>query len=79
MEKTNLERALHCVMEEAADRDKPEDLVSRLYTVMMELISKINQVMREIREKERRERDEAHDSRGILSKSPGSSETEIHL
>lgn len=44
------------MVEEALAREIPEDLVSRLYQVKMEVTAKIGEIMRIERERERRQR-----------------------
>ena len=50
---SKVDLAVELMVEVAKSRTIPEDYVSRLYQVEMELLSKINQVMADYREQER--------------------------
>jgi hypothetical protein len=53
VDRTNVEEALSAIVREANSRTTPVDYVSRLYQVEMEVLSRINKIMEETREKER--------------------------
>ena len=50
---TKIDLAVDLMVEVAKSRTIPEDYVSRLYQVEMEVLSKINQLMADYREQER--------------------------
>jgi len=50
---TNVEQAVDLMVKEAKGRSKPDDYVSRLYAVEMEVLAMINDLMRRQRKEER--------------------------
>jgi len=54
---SKVDLAVDLMVELAKSRTIPEDYVSRLYQVEMEVLSKINQLMADHREQERQKRD----------------------
>jgi len=54
---SKVDLAVDLMVELAKSRTIPDDYVSRLYQVEMEVLSKINQLMADHREQERQKRD----------------------